>query len=117
MDEGVSTGLSCCGSFREIFFSPAYRHVVLGDKRGDLEVITADNLVQVLHSRQAVHLVLDGGCHEGREPPRHHLGRAEQAGHRSDRVTGATLEWIRRAEPDGAERVSHPALTFVQKVG
>lgn len=49
------------------------RHIVLGDKSWDLEVVPTYDLVQVLHARQAVHLVLDSGGHERREPPRHHL--------------------------------------------
>lgn len=50
------------------------RHVVLSDKGGDFKVVPAHDLVQVLHTRQAVHLVLDRGRHERREPPSHHLG-------------------------------------------
>lgn len=52
---------------------PVDRHVVLGDERRDLKVVPADDLVEVLHAREAVHLVLDSGGHERSEPPRHHL--------------------------------------------
>lgn len=50
-----------------------YRHVVLGDEGGQLELVPPHHGVEELHARQRVHLRLDGRRHERREPPRHHL--------------------------------------------
>lgn len=50
-----------------------YRHVVLGDEGGHLELVARHHRVQVLHAGQRVHLRLDRRRHERREPPCHHF--------------------------------------------
>lgn len=58
---------------KAFFGSVTHSHVVLSNKCRDFQVIPANDLVQVLHTRQAVNLVLDGWCHERCKPPSHHL--------------------------------------------
>lgn len=53
---------------------PSYRHIVLGDVGGNLELVLGDGRVEMLDAGQRVDLRLDGRRHERREPPGHHLG-------------------------------------------
>lgn len=50
-----------------------YRHIILSNISWNLKLITRHYTVQVLNSRQTVHLLLDGWSHKCCEPPRHHL--------------------------------------------
>ena len=49
-------------------------HVLLGDEHGHAELLVVDEGGEVLEGAHVVDLVLDGGRHEGREPPARHLG-------------------------------------------
>ena len=69
-------------------------HVLLGDEHGHAELLVVDEGGEVLEGAHVVDLVLDGGRHEGREPPARHLGPHRRV-HNHERLKN---EWSLRRD-------------------
>ena len=67
-------------------------HVLLGDEHGHAELLVVDEGGEVLEGAHVVDLVLDGGRHEGREPPARHLGPHRRVHNHERLKTGAKLQ-------------------------